>query len=322
MEIANKYYSSFQALNPTTWNPTTWNPTNYQLEADPESFKWIVRSNGPEILRYVVKGRSNVYSMLEYAVGLQDVESVRILISRGADVDDSPLNKGENMLHWYIHHLEDNTPPNLEILDLLLTHSSDVNRRGGWFHLSPLELAIKHMAGFKTFYGQVIEALFKKGATISTQYPHDPRPFQIFLREDEKSRLDGPRNCEKERIFLQNLALYLEIEKKYCPDSNSSLSVDDFKYHTPNWQYFLRYAASFLNQSSFVLRSSDPLIGDLLDLESIRSAEKDILKIEQVLLEYHRYFQALVRMGNFKACFRVEDAKVFMSCAEVLALLQ
>jgi len=302
------------------------------LVATQENLRTAIQELGEAALKCTFKDTRTfpqTYSPLEFAVNCGDVDSARSLIGLGANVKYSNQTFG-SMAHYYIDCLSENTPPNLEMLHLLLDHMADINdENGGPFH-TVLEHTLLHMSHYKQMHLDVIDALLKKGVRITDV--NGFTPFTI-LRDSQDHRISYGamiRTSEEESLFLNNLGEYLQLEKKYHPKSTSGLNVKEFKFHSTSLHAEISRAAMFLSSSEFIFKSVQSLVKDLdaplameeLDDDSeigefeefkarVKSTKNemawgqtiDVMRIVSKIIEYHQLFKKVVTEGSFRDCF-------------------
>ena len=189
-----------------------------ELNATPDNLKWALQQKPADVLNYRFKEGFQTYTILEYAVKCGDVQSAVALIALGTDREHSPACNG-SIAHFYMDCLKRDQVPNMEMLNLLLDNISSVDvRDADGFTL--LERALKVMGSFRTIHRAVIEALLKRGATI-TKGLGNKTPFEILV-DSHGYKTDFPfivwkHGFVEETTFFGCLIDYLELEKKASP---------------------------------------------------------------------------------------------------------
>ena len=136
-------------------------------------------------------------SPLEQAISRGDKEAVQKLLKLEEKLPKSELREGKN-LHCYIRCLNEDTPPDIEILNLLLNSVSNVNVEEQGSSYTALEHALVHMNNYKQMHWSVIECLFKRS---------------INIRNDAKSTSAFGRLRDSQNHII-NIRLFHET---FCP---------------------------------------------------------------------------------------------------------
>lgn len=270
-----------------------------------------ILAKGTEVLKYQFKDDYQTYSPLEYAVKIGDKKSARTLIDFGATVEDSPICRG-TIVHFYVSCLSEYAFPDLEMLDLLLDHISDINMREAEYFRTALVCALEHMKPYGKVHWNVIDILLKRGSKVADE-KNGITPF-IYLKVPYRHGKD------LKKVPIRHLVEYLALEKKYHPQTDSSLTLDEFKFFAVHLNQELASAVSDLKlliSVSEVLAAQPELIEeDLSEPESDSSSEEDLdlmqrerfisacySSLARKTLDYYKLFQALVKEENFKECF-------------------
>ncbi len=305
-------------------------PDPFLIDGSKETLQDAIEVHGKDVLQCKFKENYQTYSAFEYAVKLGDRKSAQDLISLGACVDDSKRSFG-TMVHFFVDCLEENTEPDLELLELLLDNISDVSLRDAGDFCTSLEHALKHMANYKEIRWNVIELLLKKGVSITEEYS---TPFKVLQDSFSCEYLHGhrvPKSPEKEREYFNKLTKYLELEKKYHPNSESGLTFEEFNENSSAIKSSFRMRLSEMGTSDFFSGSVEDLVDDInTELGKINNppsydeqeqyaeviseasnAREEVLEkqrqlgvaIRSELHCYHHWFNGLVADGDFKQCF-------------------
>jgi|GEM_PF-5221624 len=300
----------------------------YDLKGNSENLKWALQQNQNDILKYKFKDFFHTYTILEFAIKNGDLSAVRAVVALGANLEYSPARGTGGMLHFYMDCLEENSPPNLEILNFLIDKISDINVvEAGYFRTS-LECALENMSHYKKIHWSVIELLLLKGAKITKNEYTTRTPFAV-LKDSHSHKIHQGRlmrSYEEEIIFLDHLSEYIELEKKYYTDSKSCMTLEEFKLHTSNLQAVFSWAAISMSCSSFISGAVQSLADalqrpDFFEGAETRPSDAEIVEFKQSMISYkndckddsnkigrafilyHKYFQSLVKEGHFKECF-------------------
>jgi hypothetical protein len=223
-----------------------------ELNATPDNLKWALQQAPAKVLNYRFKEDSQTYTILEYAVRCGDVQSAKAVIDLGVDREHSPASEG-SIAHFYMTCLKSDQVPNMEMLELLLDKIWNIDMSDA-YGFSVLARALKVMGSFRKIHHAVIEELLKRGAAI-TKGQCDKTPFEVLVHS-HGYRTDFPfivwkHGHVEENMFLGRLVDYLELEKKYHPDSESTLTVAQFKFFATYFiSTFMRSAVSMSSTSS------------------------------------------------------------------------
>jgi hypothetical protein len=306
----------------------TFGPNPFHIEGSLNNLQRAIEEKGKDVIHYKFKDYFQTYSPLEFAVKINDKKSAATLINFGSKVEESSQGF-RTVLHFYMDCLNEQTSPDLEMLDLLLDGISDVNLRDERTALTPLEHALKQMRCYAAPHWSVIGRLLQKGATIKEVC--GTTPFMI-VRDEHTHYREMVRSFEEEKLYLQNLETYLSLEKKYHPDSDSGLTFKEFLSQTSGIRNSISTFATCMDTTSFFsdvergflneldnregpIRISAEEQSDIDELKSIFSANNAKLKLTQTVnllnltrafCVYHRLFQNLVKKGEagtFKECF-------------------
>ncbi len=291
----------------------------YELPATKENLNWAIQQPKEEMLKYKFKERDFFYSIMEFAVKTGDVSYVRTLALFGADMDFSPMAFG-HIIFFYMDCLQEDRPPNLEMLEFLLSKMKDVNEADGGYFQTSLERALERMSHFKEIHWSVIEILLQKGLRVTVSVV-DSSPF-IVLKNF----------CYAKKILcLNHLVKYLELEKKYHPDSPSALSVDEFEFLTC-WQRdgLTKILKTFSSNQGSFSRKFDMLNG-IKNISTPAEAETD----KKVLLEQvsesnvSTCSNLLTLLSCSLTCFRLlvkegslKDSLESWQCSGILSLVE
>jgi hypothetical protein len=199
----------------------------YELKLTSDNLHWALQQ-GDEAVKYTFIEGFQKYSLLEFAIKSQDFPAVVKAVELGAKPTHSTAREGGNLLHFYVESLEEDIPSDIYIL-LLLLESNSVNSLELGECRTALECALKHMAGFVEIHWQVIETLLERGCRIIRNLWTNQTPFEVLVDTFQKNFNFRNRTSTKEFAFLKNLTCYLELEKKYYPHTDSSLSLEKFK---------------------------------------------------------------------------------------------
>jgi hypothetical protein len=139
------------------------------------------------------------------------------------------------------------------------------------------------------------------------------------------------RTTDEETLFLNNLGEYLQLEKKYHPESTLGLTVEEFKFHTKSLHAEISNAGICLSSSDSIFNGVQSLIKDLdaplameeLDddseigefeemKEKVKSTRNEMAWGQTInvgrtvskLIDYHQLFKKVVTQGSFKDCFK------------------
>ncbi len=300
----------------------------YELSATKENLDWAIKQPEKEMLKYTFKEGNCSYSILEFAVGSNDLPSVGILAQCGADMNFSEKVHG-HLTFFYMKCLKENSPPNLAILTILLSKMY-INTRETLYFRTSLEFALEVMVSFKKIHWDVVETLLAKGAQIS-RGPFTS-PFTI-LQKSYREKIEG-QSLEAERLYFEKLICYLELEKKYHPNSTSSLTLGEFKCRTPMSRSTFKLKVEQLKILTAVrLRALKTM--ENLQLGEERSPEVALLfkfaeeerqeacqqseglsaDLYWILFRYCKYFKALVKEGNVKdalASWQISDLQSYL----------
>lgn len=307
-----------------------------EFQANPENLQRAIRSKRQDVLYYWFKDGPKRYTPLEYAIKIQDKESLRMLLSFVAYSTSPNL---EALVFFYIDCLNEKSPPDLEILVLLLDSIPDCNVSKEDSTLTMLEYALKHMGRYRKKQWHVIDLLLKKGARIGDMY--GSTPFGI-LRDSHAHKIQKDvmeRTLKEEMRFLNHLTVYLEWEKSYHPRSDSCLSIKEFIFHTSNLSARLTALLIQLDTSSNYSNHLDTQtypVGSTLDrlpelVKSKFSEQKrkssnikeeiwilkcrDFVALEKLFEYLQSKFSALVKEGDLKQCLTPWQLK---TCLAVL----
>lgn len=236
-------------------------PDPFEIDATPQNLKVAIREKGKDVLKCKFKDPFHRdYTALEYAVKIGGKDSVCTLIALGAKVDYCSFTSLGTIVHFYIDCIKKDTPPDLEMLNLLLQDLTNVNEEEAGYFCTPLEYALHHMKHYENIHWDVIEILLQKGCRI-TDAGNGVSPFMILKDSDNhKIRYEQMlRTPDEEKRFLDHLVKYLTLERKYHPKSTSALTLKEFKYHTSFFiDQFSRVAVS-MSISDFVLSGFESL---------------------------------------------------------------
>ncbi|MCC5832911.1 MAG: hypothetical protein JJU12_07710 [Chlamydiales bacterium] len=263
-----------------------------ELSAIPENLRWALQQKN--VLNFTFKEGCHRYSLLEFAIKCDDYKAVYKAIQSGADLTYSEASGSGNPLHFYIQSLNEYTPPNLEILNLL-TDYIDINDKESSYSKTPLECALEHMAGYLKIHWKVIEILLEKGSKIERNLFTGKRPVETFI--DPWVENSTRKTYLKEFTFLKNLVQYIELEKKYYPDSSSPLTLEQFKKTTSTILEHFEFIAEEFRISSYYFNLTG-LIPD--ETKSTFKYRKEACKY---LVNYNYYFHKLLPGHAFKECF-------------------
>ncbi len=192
--------------------------TTWSLPASLERLEQELQKN-PQCLRTKFYDREDgkVYTLLEYAVRLGDPLLVREAFAKGAE-PKSPLAKG-SIAHFYIDCCDNLISSSR--LELLLKDPV-IDSVNGSNH-TVLEHALLHMLKKnQQLQADVIELLLSKGISIGTSF--------AILKTADYQLLSHHLlfwSVADERYFT-NLVTYLDLEKKYHPETPSSLTHEEF----------------------------------------------------------------------------------------------
>jgi hypothetical protein len=271
----------------------------YELEAHPKHLKWVLRHSKEELLRYQFKEGSRRYSVLEYSIKCEDEAAIAALIKLGVDCNLSSANSGKSALHFFIDCLQENHFPHLGVLTLLLDHS-DVNvEESSSFH-TPLEWALMRMAFYSPVHWEVVELLLQKGSRVVKNERTNTTPFMI-LKDAYHARMI--RNIAEEKLILERFMRYIELEKKYHPESDSSLTLEEFKLHTSNLHGIITNAALVTSQHRKYSEEKNESRDESLDDQGLSDHYE---QTHEVFAVYQKCFQTLVkskRENAFEECF-------------------
>lgn len=297
-----------------------------EIYVTPDTCLIAIHEHEETIFEYKFKDKSHTYDPLEYAVVIGEIEAVKELIALGAKQHYSAYNFGI-MIHFYIDKLDENSNPNLEMLDLLIDQIEDIKGVESNDYRTLLEHALMNMSQFKKIHWNVIETLLRRGATLTSKY--GTSPFMV-LKDSHNHKISYGtmmRHQEEEELFLKKLVKYLDLEKKYHPNSDSALTLEEFKLHTHHLHSVFARTAPSIDVSTWFSSMLPPCLQDLEDeasLESMPNEQEfqelkenlerfqyklsgsnrlDCSTLGQQFIKYHDLFQALVKEGNFKACF-------------------
>jgi hypothetical protein len=295
----------------------------HELNATQQNLNWALKQNREDILKYLFKDAFKTYSILEFAVKCADFHAARFLFELGTAPGFSTTDSG-NILYFYMNCLEENRQPNIELLNFLLDKFADDQAVAPHYLQGALELAIENMVHFKKIYWDVIEILFQRGANIQEKDSAFRTPFMILKHAHTHKVELGEmiRSLQEEITFLNHLVRYLKLEKKYCPDSKSALTLEEFKAHTFNQRARFDKAAISMSFSSIIadaiadfaqeFENPDPSNEEENELKQIlefaqqncaKEFSNDCIDIELAFIRYHAYFNTLVKEGSFEECF-------------------
>jgi hypothetical protein len=315
----------------------------YNLPATPANLAWLFKQDEAEMLKYTfVDAAHTRYSPLMYAVLLEDITGVQILLSHGAET----WTGSQMIVSFYIQKCaEKRSTPHIGLFNLLLEHIDDINVLDSQY-LTILEHALSTMCPSNTLHWEVIKSLFNKQISIYST-THDVTSFTFLFSE----RLDGKItwNVQEESAFLENLCGYVTLERHYYPSSKAFLSVANFRELSPRFQASFQEAAHLLkdcvsgsketkNTLTYARQQRDLLEkkhltdhekatdDSLIDWERLFSTlngvtengkERVIGLLSEMVPLYHRYFKTLVQKGSFKDCL---DPVVLASLQSALEL--
>ncbi len=246
----------------------------FTVEANADNLKKFIQTKNPFLYQFSEpctiddpgyyscfgsKSPRNIYSIVEYAIKLNDVESLKYLLDLPGCTDHFSIVD----VFFYIECLKEEEVPNLDVLELLLDYVPDINAKvlehvpvvSVWEKINGtlLDYAVRHMSHFSRLHTDVIEVLFQRGAKVSNV--RKMTPFEL-LKRGHVSPLDEPllqilianeqySSRSSSDFFLQmaerievddvgdltlaRLHKYLKLEKKYDPQLSSFLTRDEFK---------------------------------------------------------------------------------------------
>lgn len=303
----------------------------YEVKATPENLRWALAQRQEDILKYKFKDSFQTYTIIEFAVKCGDYSSTCTLVELGANLGFSAASGTGTLLHFYMDCLEENTAPNLDLLHLLID-KIDINiEEGGWFCTS-LERAVTKMAHFKKVHWDVVEILLKRGSRITVNEYTRSSPFMILEDCDFHRIKHGRmiRSAEEEITFLRNLSTYAELQRKYHPLSDCSLTLEAFNFHTSNLHDLVTHIAITMSTFAFFSDSVDSFAESLeepgfFEEKSVVSNEKETTEFKQsvqqtqidcslqlnresskigcAFIVYNKFFQVLVKERKFTECF-------------------
>jgi hypothetical protein len=260
----------------------------YDLNATSENLQWALKQNKEEILKFRFVEELKTYTILEFAIKCGDLAAARQLIELSAPLEYAVAHGTISMLHFYMDSLVENQAPNMEMLSLLLQHSSDIDVKAAFTFQTPLEYALEKMAHFTKIHWDVIDVLLEKGASIEKNSFSTQSPFMVLRDSQSKHSLD-------------HLVEYLTLEKKYHTDSENFLTLQEFKCHTASFSTFFAKVAISMDTSSF----SRALI-EILSTDS--ELAEDPESLHNAFVKYHDYFQHLVvKDVAFRDCFTTDQ---------------
>ncbi len=281
----------------------------HALNATPNNLQWALRQT--DVLQYTFQDGRETYSILEYAVKSADTEATRTLLELGATVESSRTCSMGTMVHFYMHCLREDTPPNLDILNLLLDKLPDINVEEAGYFCTVLEEALKAMGSFKQIHWNVIETLLARGVRVTDV--NGTSPFSILLHAHDHKITYGfdrrsplmLRSAEEEKTFLANLATYVILEKKYYPDSPSGLTLKEFEFHTSH--LLMAFATT---QSNIAISAASK--SSYFDEEEGKLSI-DYLRFAGTIVSYNFAFNVLVQDASFKDYFIPGRMELFIS---------
>lgn len=228
---------------------------------DPLSFRFALDSADQTSLNLQ---EDNVYTPIEYAVRLNDFKSLQYLLGRTENFPDS-------LPFFYMECLQEKSPPNLDILKLLLSRISNINleREIDGEIENLLGYAVYCMDCFHYLHLDVIEELFKQGAKVSKTNPLPPFELLKICRIPHKRSilkltkrifldpkgfpLPFPERIsigDSRELFLNRLYQYEKLERKYDPQPSSRLTFKEFfseKHHLEQSFQGVQICSDFLN---------------------------------------------------------------------------
>jgi len=310
----------------------------YELDATPNNLKWALQQNKTEILKYKFKKGLTTYTILEYAIKCDDLATTRTLIELGANLEYCPLSSS-SVLHFYVDCLDENIPPNLDLLNFLIDKISNINIEDSSYFRTTLEYVLEKMARYKEMHWSVVEILLQRGSRITENIYNRSCPFTILKDSYPHQRTHDRiiRNVEEEIVFLERLIKYAELEKKIHNDSNRRLTLEEFEFHTANIRSAFIRAATSICKSTTLSDQIDSLWHQLqkrasfekakTSRESIEnqtpliSCKKDFAEQRSIncshlgknLILYYNYFQTLVKEISFRETLAYKQLKPTLS---------
>lgn len=145
--------------------------TNAAVNGESEEIKALLNKE-PSLLNAF---NSDGWTPLHLACYCGQVDSAKLLLSLGADIDAKAKNPNESMpLHAAVANKQ------IQAVDLLLTKGADVNAKqsGGWTSLHEASLL-----GDKN----MIKLLIEKGADIKMQKDDGKTPLEIAIEKKQDS---------------------------------------------------------------------------------------------------------------------------------------
>jgi hypothetical protein len=295
----------------------------WKLEGNPENFRKCLQSENPFSFCFPLKEdedfswarqKNYVYTPMEYAIKIGDLESLQFLLDRLPSFPDS-------LPFFYMECLQEKIPANLGILRLLLSRMSDINverdpRFNGNENL--LDFAISNMARLTTLHTHVIEELFKQGAKVLKSKTTTPfKQLKSYLINQEENPLAmvvqvafspnkkiGSIICleKTHELFLKRLHQYVELEKKYDPQPTSHLTLKEFKEHQCELEHCFQ-AIQFFSQA-LNLQAHNRLVFQDSKLELTPHLAKILQIFYHKIVAHSLFFNTLVIEGKFEDCFK------------------
>ncbi len=315
----------------------------HELSGTPANLKWALQQAPQDVLKYSFKEQFHTYSILEYAVKCGDAAAVKALFQLGAEARFSEASwcMG-NIVHFYIEDLEEEKAPNLDVLNLLLDElfKEDINDESGGNFQTALEYALKEMSDYRSMHWGVIITLLDRGVRITSE--NGSTPSQVLQATSNwKSEGCSPLDIQRDVKLLRHLVVCRALEKKYYPDTQSGLTLEEFKVLIPGCIALFNQGAISMMSVPFtadVVRSlsgmskkvdaideKDSITQEQLEEyeraaqtfqdDFFRNISADYKKFEVVAV-YHWYFTNLVKSGEFKDCFEKSALKSVVSALQ------
>lgn len=197
--------------------------SEYDLPASPVNLHRVIHQSPSEAHKYTFKDGQSNYSAVEYAIKCGDAESLAILFRLGAKPDSS-----KNIIQFYIECLTEDALPNVSVIDLLFDQFPEVPVLEVGHFCSLVTKAVHHMRNYRAIHWDVIEVLLKREKRLEGM--RGVTPLDTLVNADS---LRTQRTPQDEEEFLHRVDRYLSLERQYYPHSESGLTVEQFKKHTP-----------------------------------------------------------------------------------------
>ncbi|MBJ7449449.1 MAG: hypothetical protein JHC93_03710 [Parachlamydiales bacterium] len=324
LRLLQDLYQKINGLTPSTTPQKT-------IIASTDNLLNEIECAGLNSVTCLFKEHFQTYTPLEYAIKSQCLEAISKLLYVNSLNSNAYFKEETTIIHFYISCLDEHAP-NTDILNVLVQHFRNWNKKHPQTNLYPVEQALKHMHAFQSFHWSVIEILFKHDRIINKDLPLE-NLFSTLVSADNHKIVEERfyRTFDEEKTFLMNLIYYADLEKKYFPDSYCKLPLELFLSHSGNFtQKFSKIADDILTIKDLILKRDELLfmlsetndqskiykqIQDQLNLvnDKIENLHTQCTYITTTFSSYHYIFKKLVSDSDFIDCFDDKNLKTIIN---------